>query len=184
MGKPDVLQAQTVLRSLRELKITHVIGLPDNASASLFHLLQGDSRIQHLTVTREAEAFAIASGVWMGGGNPAVLIQNTGFLESGDSLRATAMRMRIPLLCLITYRGYAKTFASDGASKRNRTDPESLSSSHLDSAALITEPTLRAWGIPYQYLESDQEVARIRIAYQTCQKHSQPVVVLCTRSLT
>jgi len=61
-----------------------------------------------VTVTREGEAFAVASGLWLGGAHPVVLIQNTGLLESGDSLRGTAMRMGVPLLCLVTYRGYHK----------------------------------------------------------------------------
>src|SRR5437870_1903755 len=56
---------------------------------------------------RGGEAFAIASGLWVGGRVPVVLIQNTGLLETGDALRGTAMRMRVPLVCLVTYRGHA-----------------------------------------------------------------------------
>ena len=50
----------------------------------------------------------MACGLWMGGRHPMLLIQNTGLLESGDAFRGTAMRMRIPLVSLVTYRGYAK----------------------------------------------------------------------------
>ena len=61
-----------------------------------------------ITVTREGEAFAIASGLWLGGARPLVVIQNTGLLESGDSIRGTAVRMAAPIPILITGRGYGK----------------------------------------------------------------------------
>ena len=95
------------LRTLSAARITHVIGLPDNTSAPLFDALQAHPSIRLVTVTREGEAFAIASGLWLGGKRPVVVIQNTGLLESGDALRGTAQRMGVPLLCLIGYRGHA-----------------------------------------------------------------------------
>ncbi|HAC05532.1 MAG TPA: phosphonopyruvate decarboxylase, partial [Gemmatimonadetes bacterium] len=48
-------------------RITHVVGLPDNTSAPLFDALQSHPSVRLVTVTREGEAFAIASGLWLGG---------------------------------------------------------------------------------------------------------------------
>src|SRR5215217_2400608 len=99
--------ARLIIEQLSSCGITHVVALPDNTSKALLEALSGQGEIRVVSVTREGEAWAVAAGLWMGGGSPAVLMQNTGFLESGDALRGTAMRMRIPLLCLLTYRGYA-----------------------------------------------------------------------------
>src|SRR6516225_3492064 len=99
------MRANLVLEELRRNAVTHVVGLPDNSSATVFALLNSKEEPQLLTVTREGEAFAMAAGLWVGGKKPVVLIQNTGLLESGDGLRGTVIRMRIPLVCLVTFRG-------------------------------------------------------------------------------
>jgi sulfopyruvate decarboxylase TPP-binding subunit len=99
-------QARLILDELKKLNVTHVLTVPDNSSKALLNLLWADGTIQVVLVTREGEAFGIAAGLWAGGKVPVVLIQNTGLLETGDALRGTAMRMRVPLFCLVTYRGY------------------------------------------------------------------------------
>jgi len=103
----SIIRAHLILDELRRHGVTDVLTLPDNASKALLDLIASDPGLRLLTVTREGEAFAIASGLWVGGRVPVVIIQNTGLLETGDALRGTAMRMRVPLACLVTYRGHA-----------------------------------------------------------------------------
>ncbi|MDA2926541.1 thiamine pyrophosphate-binding protein, partial [Acidobacteria bacterium AH-259-G07] len=160
-----MLQAKRILTELKRLDVSHVVGIPDNSSAALFDLLHRDGEIQLVKVTQESEAFAIAAGVWIGGKTPVVLIQNTGFLGTGDSFRGTVMRMRIPLLCFITYRGYTKMVARRLDPNSTTLDAELLSDSGLDSAALITESTLKAWGVPYYSLDQDDEVSKVSLAF-------------------
>jgi len=174
-----MIHARLILEELKRNHATHVVGLPDNSSVKLFELLREEREIRLVSATREGEAFAIASGLWIGGKVPVVLIQNTGFFESGDSFRGTVMRMRVPLVCLITYRGYGKLPGSGSAVL----DAEALSTAHTDSAALITEPTLRAWGVPFAFLHSDADVPRISEAFQKSIKCAQPFGVLITCDL-
>lgn len=174
----DRLGAKAILAALQEWGVTHLIGIPDNSSASLFDLAGLADSIQILTVTREAEAFAIAAGLWIGGKRPVVLIQNTGFLESGDSFRGTVMRMRIPLLCLITYRGYAKMKAKGLDPVAAPPDKRFLSRTETDSAALMLEPTLRAWGLSYGFLFSNHELEKISQSLQEAKQESRPVALL------
>ena len=153
------------------------MGVPDNSSAALFHLLAEHAAIRLVTVTREGEAFAVASGLWLGDGKPVVLIQNTGLLESGDSLRGTAMRMGAPLLCLVTYRGYAKLPSEEG-------DPRDvMTRANVDSVAIVTEPTLDAWRVPYELYRSDKDLPRIARAAARAQAESRPGALLVTRCL-
>ena len=126
-----------------------MVGLPDNTSAPLFDAVAAHPSIRLVMVTREGEAFAIASGLWLGGARPLVLIQNTGLLESGDGLRGTAMRMRAPVPIVVTGRGYAK-MARAGIERRTPRTPELLARADVDSTALLTEPTLEAWGVPFE----------------------------------
>ena len=90
--------SQKIIDELKKWDVTHVIGLPDNGSAKLYEKLRDEPEIDVITVTREGEAFAIASGLYVGGKQPVALIQNTGFLESGDAIRGTAVNMEIPLV--------------------------------------------------------------------------------------
>lgn len=155
--------------------VSHVVGIPDNSSAELFRILDADSKIRVLTVTREGEAFAVASGMWLGGATPVVVVQNTGLLESGDSLRGTAMRMGVPLVCLVTYRGHAKLPQRESEDVMIRAD--------VDSAAVVTEPTLDAWRVPYELYRSDEDVSRVARAFERASELSQPVALLVTSNL-
>ena len=128
--------------------------------------------------TREGEAVALAAGLWLGGATPVVLIQNTGLLEAGDGLRGTASRMGMPLLMLVTLRGYedARVMGVDpGGGVRGRED---LVHPPLDSVALMTEPTLRAWGIPFVNLGDPRDPSPLRQAWRMAVEEERPVALL------
>jgi sulfopyruvate decarboxylase TPP-binding subunit len=166
---------------LRRQQVTHVVTLPDNASAALLSLLESEAGPRVVWVTREGEAFAVASGLWVGGASPVVLIQNTGLLESGDALRGTAMRMRVPLVCLVTYRGYASLH---GAGPLPAADGALLARVDVDSVAVLTEPTLRAWGLPYTFLDDDGDLPRLTEAFADAARLEQPVALLIPEATT
>jgi sulfopyruvate decarboxylase TPP-binding subunit len=170
-----------IVEQLHARGVSHVVALPDNTSKALLEKLGGSAGIRVVRVTREGEAWAVAAGLWMGGATPVVLMQNTGFLESGDALRGTAMRMRIPLLCLLTYRGYA-TLSRRG--NGTEVDAATLGRTDIDSCAVVFEPTLRAWGLPYVFVHEDADVGRIGEAFQSAKKGEHPVAVLLTRDTT
>jgi hypothetical protein len=177
-------QARLILEELKRNAVTHVVGLPDNSSARLFALLSVDRNIRLISVTREGEAFAVAAGLWIGGKTPVVVVQNTGFSESGDGFRGTITRMRVPLVCIITYRGYAKLALLRREAGGNSRNAETLSLPHLDSAALITEPMLEAWGLPFCFLHCDEDMLRLSEAFRKVQENQQPYGILITGDLT
>ena len=179
-----MIHARLILDELREQGVTDVLGVPDNAAKALLDLLAAEPAIRLLTVTREGEAFAIAAGLWVGGRAPVVLIQNTGLLETGDALRGTAMRMRVPLACLVTVRGWARMAACGPAPRAEELSADLLSRPDLDSVALLTEPTLRAWGVPWEVVSSDGDVPRIGAVFRRARELEQPVAALITAETT
>lgn len=172
-----------LIDTLVESGASHVVGLPDNESAALFDALATDPRLELLIVTREGEAFAIASGLWIGGATPLVVVQNTGLLESGDSLRGTAMRIGVPLVCIIGYRGHAKMARAGIDPNDIASTPAALQRGDVDSAALLTEPTLRAWGVPFRVAAAGSVADEVRRAWQQAQRQQSPVAVLTTSPL-
>jgi hypothetical protein len=60
---------------------------------------------------------------------------------------------------------------------------DALSCAGMDSAALITEPTLKAWGVPFDFLHEDGDLTKISSAFRQAMAQSQPVAVLITDDL-
>jgi sulfopyruvate decarboxylase subunit alpha len=134
-------------------------------------------------VTREGEAFAVAAGLWAGGRTPLVIVQNTGLLEAGDALRGTAVRMGVPLVFVVTCRGYASVTERTPPPPVPSLTAEVLVDPRLDSVALFTEPTLEAWGIPHFHYGSDADVDQVAAAAQRACDEGRPVALLLTRGL-
>jgi sulfopyruvate decarboxylase subunit alpha len=159
------ISATSIISELKNSNVTHVVGLPDNGSRVLFEHLQKEPEIELVPVTREGEAFAVASGLFIGGKQPFVIIQNTGLLESGDAFRGTAFNMGIPLVMLVGYRGYGSIDA----------EPEKV-----DSAATFLEPTLKAWNIPYWLCKQNEDVVYIAEAFRKANETMLPSAVIYT----
>jgi hypothetical protein len=88
--------------------------------------------------------------------------------------------MRIPVVCLVTYRA----MPSWRLVAPPDPGPEVLSRPDLDSVAVMTEPTLRAWGVPFDFLHTDEDIPKISVAFAQAQKLSAPVAVLVTQDMS
>jgi sulfopyruvate decarboxylase TPP-binding subunit len=157
------LTAAGVLGALKRCGVTHLVWLPDSEAGFLYEALRRDPEIALVPVCREGEAMAVALGLAVAGKRPAVVIQNTGFLESGDSVRGAMLDTGFPFFLMVGYRGWKA-----GAPM-------------TDSAGVYTEPVLRAWGIPFYLVEDDRDLPRIGQAYREAHQTSRPVAVLIGR---
>jgi len=154
------LSPETVLAQMTKNGVTHVVWLPDSETNWLFLLMKEDPSLTLVGVNREGLAFSAASGLYAGGKTPLVLIQNTGLMESGDSLRGWAIGMKVPVVLMVGYRGYTR----HGVNK--------------DTAATYTERFLNAFNIQYYLVEEDGDAERISIAFAEAKKTKRPVAVL------
>ena len=182
MSDSTPLTAADFVQVLEDYSVTHVMGIPDGASAALFDLVETHPSIRLITVSREGEAFSIASGVWVGGGAPLVVVQNTGLLESGDALRGTAMRMAVPLPIVVTGRGYAR-METAGLEPDVGLSAETLVRPDVDSVALHTEPTLRAWSVPFRVAPSAPEGKLVADLIRDCRDSGMPAALVLTAPL-
>ena len=154
------LSPKTVLDEMKKNAVTHVLWLPDSETNWLYLLMEAEPSLQLVPLNREGSAFSMAAGLSLGGKTPLVLIQNTGLLESGDSLRGWALGMNIPLVLVVGYRGWTRHGVT------------------TDTAATYTEPFLIAFGINYYLVESDEDAPRISIAFEEARRTKRPVAVL------
>ena len=140
--------------------VTDVVWLPDSETNWLFLLMEAEPSLRLIGVSREGHACSIAAGLSAGGKTPIVLIQNTGMMESGDSIRGWLMSLEIPVVLMVGYRGYTR----HGVNK--------------DTAADFTEPFINAFGLKYYLVENDSDADRISVAFEETERTKKPVVIL------
>lgn len=154
------LTADKIARELRKCGVTHVVGLPDGESNSVYEAAVTQDGLTVVPICREGEAVAIAAGLLLGGKTPIVLHQNTGFFEAGDSIRGLALDLHLPLLMMIGYRGW------------QRDKPLT------DSAAIFLEPMLDTWGIKHYLVESENDIQAVSQALREANETQKPVAIL------
>ena len=154
------LSPETVMRQMKQNGVTDIVWLPDSETNWLYLLMQADPDLRLVGVTREGHACSIAAGLYAGGRKPMILIQNTGMMESGDSIRGWLMGLQVPVVLMVGYRGYTRHGVN------------------TDTAATYTERFLMAFNIPFYLVESDADADRISVAFAEAEKTQRPVVVL------
>jgi sulfopyruvate decarboxylase subunit alpha len=86
-----ILQPETLVEEFKKNGVTHVVTIPDSETNYLYELMRQQPWLDIVPTSREGETFSIALGLSIGGKVPVVLIQNTGMMESGDSIRGMAL---------------------------------------------------------------------------------------------
>ncbi|HIM36652.1 MAG TPA: hypothetical protein EYM38_01310 [Dehalococcoidia bacterium] len=155
-----LLRPETLIEEFKKNDVTHIVTIPDSETNYLYELMKEQPWLEVVPASREGETFAIAMGLIVGGKVPVCLIQNTGMMESGDSIRGMALDSGFPLVMMIGYRGWNRHGVI------------------TDSAARYTEPFLNAMGINYYLVEQDEDAPRISVAFEEARKNKRPVAVL------
>src|SRR5262245_31448121 len=126
-----------------------------------------DPEVKLVRLAKEEEGVGISAGAHFAGVPSAMLMQNHGFLAAINGIVSFAHLYRIPLLMLISYRG-----------SFGETHPWQTQGGN------VTEPVLRALGIPYNVLDAPQVIAkRVQDAHTLANNSLQPVALLLTRDL-
>jgi sulfopyruvate decarboxylase subunit alpha len=154
------LDPQTVLEEMKKNGVSHVVWLPDSETNWLYMLMKEEPSLDLIPVSREGQAFSTAAGLSVGGKKPIILIQNTGLMEAGDSLRGWGLGLNIPVVIMVGYRGYTRHGVN------------------TDTAATYTEPFLNAFGIQYYLVENDADSERISVAFAEAERTQRPVAIL------
>lgn len=154
------LSPEVVLGEIKKNGVSHIVWLPDSETNWLYLLIKAEPALTLIAVSREGLAFSTAAGLWTGGKTPVILIQNTGLMESGDSLRGWALGLNIPVVLMVGYRGWTRHGVTQ------------------DTAATYTERFLNAFGINYYLVENNADAPRISVAFDEAKKTRRPVAVL------
>ena len=155
-----ILRPETMVEEFKKNGVTHVITIPDSETNYLYELMLEQDWLDVVPIAREGEAPSTALGLNIAGKVPICLIQNSGMMEAGDSIRGMALDVPFPLVMFVGYRGWTRRGATP------------------DSVAKYTEPFLSALGIEYFFVEHDSDGPRISEAFDLARSTRRPVVVL------
>ena len=159
--------SKLIYESLKECDIHLMSALPETWLVHLIRLADEDPKTILVRLAKEEEGVGLSAGAHLAGVKSAMLMQNHGFLASINGIVSFAHLYKIPLLMLISYRG-----------SFGERDPWQTQGGN------VTEPVLRALGIPYFFLDSvDTVKKRIRHAQTLAESSLQPVAVLLMRDL-
>jgi len=139
-------------------------GVPCSLAEGLIAALERrprGGREPYIPAVREDIALGLAAGAWLGGRVPAVLMQNSGLGTSANALVSLSLLYRLPVLLLVTWRGY-----------EGKDAPE-----HIVMGE-ITRPFLDMFGVPHRVLARGSEAADVAWARAEAERLSQPVALL------
>jgi phosphonopyruvate decarboxylase len=151
---------------LKRNGVEYIAWVPDSETHFMHGSMLNDPALRVIQVCAEGEAVAICAGMHLGGKRGVVLIENQGAFDSGNVLK-WAVGLHFPLVLLIGYLGY-RNLKSASAEKMTPGEGD------------ITESFLEAMGIPYELLDSDQDVGKISAAFSRAERDSKPVALLLT----
>ncbi len=149
----------TAADTLVSLGVTHVVWLPDSNLGTWEKALEARRELRLVRVCREGEAWAIAAGLYLGNARPIVVMQSTGFFESGDAMRNVLFDMQLPLYAIIGYRSYLLEHSTDTAKK-------------------FLEPVLDAWQLDHVLLNGVSAFDQLSEHFARCRDAKRPGIAL------
>ena len=159
--------SKAVYQGIKDSGIRFITALPETWLVYLLQMAEDDPEMCLIEVAKEEEAIGIAAGAHFAGQPNLLLMQNHGFLASINGIVSLAMLYRVPLCMLIAHRGHMG-------------EPYPWHT----QGGIVTEPVLRALGIPFDYARDPAKVSKqIKQAYTYSQSSLTPVALLLSRDL-
>jgi sulfopyruvate decarboxylase subunit alpha len=163
----SLANSRVVYDALKASGVRLISALPETWLVHLIRMAEDDPDVTLVRLAKEEEGVGISAGAHFAGVKSAMLMQNHGFLASVNGIVSFAQLYRIPLLMAVSYRGHF-----------GECDPWQT------QGGSVTEPVLRALGVPYTSLDNPATVEKKIADAQTWAYASlHPAAVLLTRGL-
>ncbi|MBL8808265.1 MAG: hypothetical protein JNN22_15575 [Rhodospirillales bacterium] len=156
-----------IIAALKSAGVGFVVALPDIVTSDgLLWPISRDPDFRLVRICKEDEGVAICTGLSFAGKRAILLMQQTGFLDSVNAIRAVAVEYQQPVVMLVGLQGKEPGVAPSRSTK---------------VSVNIVEPILDAMGIAHHLVETDDDVSAIAPAIETAYAASRPVCVLIGR---
>ena len=162
------VRGASIIAAVKSVGVGTVITVPDiTTSDGLLRPISNDANLRHINVCKEDEGIGISAGLSFAGERALILIQNTGFLDSINAIRAVGVEYEMPICLMVGLLG--KQAGEAPSEARNY-------------GVRIVEPILDAMGIARALIETEDDVALIAPAIETAYRTSRPTALLIGQS--
>ncbi|RMD64230.1 MAG: sulfopyruvate decarboxylase [Planctomycetota bacterium] len=156
-----------VYEALKAQGVRIVSALPETWLVHLIRLAEEDPEVSLVRLAKEEEGVGVSMGAHLAGARSAMLMQNHGLFASVNGLISGAQLYRIPLLMLVSDRGWF-----------GETHPWQT------EGGLLTRRVLDALAVPWRELHDAAEAQQaVADAMALAQASLRPVALLLTRDL-
>ena len=150
---------------LREKGVNAVTTVPDFIQFALHDRLLNDPGMTYVECAAENQALTCAMGMYVGGMEPIVMVQNQGLFNCINTLRSVGIDANIPLVILVG--AFGREF-------------DNLGKPLTESRRVMvnrTQPVVEALKLPFYAIETADDLPRIAEAFDTARARKQAAVV-------
>jgi sulfopyruvate decarboxylase alpha subunit len=141
-------------------------GVPCSIIGNLINTLMDRPDVTYIPAVREDAAVGVASGAYMAGKTPVVLMQNSGLGQCLNTLTSLNLIYKIPCLLIATWRGFEGNDA-----------PEHLVMGETCDKLLDTV------GIPHHNFNHDNIKALINMSYKLVTEEKKPLALFLKKGI-
>lgn len=162
------LRGRAIIDAIKAGAVEFVVSVPDiTTSDGLLWPIARDPALRHVRVCKEDEGVSICTGLAYSDRRAVLLIQNTGFFDSINAIRAIAVEYRQPVCLMIGLQGKEPDVPPDRSAKYS---------------VRIVGPMLDLMGIERHAVQDTADTALIAPAIARAYETSRPVAFLIGRS--
>ena len=169
MADDDTPLGGAIIAAIKSAGVGHVAALPDIVtSAGILWPLSRDPDIRLIRLCKEDEGVSICAGLSYCDKRAVLLMQQTGLMDSLNSVRATAVEYGLPICMVVGLLGK---------------EPDRRAAESASYGVRIVEPVLDAMGIDRLAIETAADVALLAPAIDRAYASSRPLVALIGRRI-
>ena len=181
-----MIKGEAFVSGAAELGINFCTSVPCSLLTPLVNSILGGDQIRHVGATSEGEAIALASGAFLAGAKPLVLMQNSGLGNAVNPLLTLNAVFKLPVLLVISWRGHPNGHDEPQHQLIGQILPDLLSLLGItyddfpDSQEEI-RPKLRcavshmeATGLPYAFIVREGAIAHESLGADLTQRELRP----------
>lgn len=162
------MKAEEFYLSVKKSGVNFGSGVPCAVLKKLFYCFLKDPEMPYVAAAREEDAIGIATGAFLAGKVPIVLMQNSGLANSINALASLCIPYEIQMLLLVSWRGCPEI-------------PNEPAFHHVMGRSTI--PILNQLEIPVQVISRENPELAILNSMEEMKKRKRPSVMLLKRGV-
>ena len=158
------LDGLKIIKELKKAQIRVIAALPDIVTSDgLLWPISRDSDFKLIRICKEDEGVSICAALSYTDNRALLLMQQTGLLDSLNSIRASAIEYQQPVCMMIGLQGK---------------DPNEKLADAINYSVRIIKPILQLMGLKTVLIESDADIFKIAPSVSYAYEFEQPVCFL------